>query len=48
MGKKILAIDYSLSGSAFIYGNTNEEKFDYKYFSAMKMDSKNFNFITTE
>ena len=45
MGKKILAIDYSLSGSAFIYGNTNEEKFDYKYFSAMKMDSKNFNCV---
>lgn len=43
--KKILAIDYSLSGSAFIYGYVNEDKFNYKYFSAMKMDSKNHNCV---
>ena len=45
MNKKILAIDYSLSGSAFIYGLVNQNKFEYKYFSSMKMDSKNFNCI---
>ena len=45
MNKKILAIDYSLSGSAFIYGYIKENKFEYKYFSSMKMDSKNENCI---
>jgi hypothetical protein len=45
MNKKILAIDYSLSGSAFIYGYIKENKFQYKYFSSMKMDSKNENCI---
>lgn len=43
MNKVILAVDYSLNGSSFIYGNQNEELYAFKYFSKLKSDHKNPN-----
>ena len=37
---KILSIDFSLSGSAFIYGNINSDRINYVYFSGLKKDIK--------
>lgn len=39
--KNILSIDFSLNGSAMIYGNIQEGIKDYFYFSNMKKDSLN-------
>lgn len=38
---KILSIDFSLSGSAFIYGNINSDRINYVYFSGLKKDINN-------
>ena len=40
----ILAIDYSLNGSSFIFGDENGKLWAFKYFSKLKSDHKNPNF----
>ena len=39
----ILAIDYSLNGSSFIFGDENGKLWAFKYFSKLKSDHKNPN-----
>lgn len=45
MNKNILAIDFSLNGTALVYGNGDKNNISYKYFSPLKKDAKNPNCI---
>ena len=38
--KIVLAIDYSLNGSSFIFGDENNNLLAFKYFSKLKSDHK--------
>ena len=43
--KIVLAIDYSLNGSSFIFGDENNNLLAFKYFSKLKSDHKNPNCV---